>query len=101
MNLVALDDDRIAGSTVDSGLRGATTLGVRPESITLAPGGVPSVVQSVEYLGADLVLRCAVGSQALMVRADGRHIAQPGDAVGLHWEAEDAHGFDADGNRID
>jgi len=100
MNLVALDDGRIAGSTVDSGLRGATTLGVRPESITLAPGGVPSVVQGVEYLGADLVLRCAVGSQMLLVRADGRHMAQPGDTVSLHWAPDDAHGFDADGKRL-
>ncbi len=33
-------------------------------------GAVPATVQSLEYLGADLVLRCAVGSEQITVRAD-------------------------------
>ncbi len=50
--------------------------------------------------GGRLVLRCAVGSETLLVRAAGQHIAQPGDAVGLRWQPHDAHGFDAAGVRI-
>ncbi|HZF83193.1 MAG TPA: TOBE domain-containing protein, partial [Burkholderiaceae bacterium] len=99
MNLVALEGGRIAGSDVDTGLAGAT-LGVRPEAITLAADGMPAVVQSTEYLGADLVLRCAVGREALLVRTEGRHVAQAGDTVHLRWPAQDTHAFDAEGRRL-
>ena len=99
MNLVALQGDRIAGSDVAAGLS-AATLGVRPESIRFDDAGVPATVQGVEYLGADLVLRCGVGTQTLLVRAAGQHHARAGDAVRLHWHAQDAHGFDAAGQRV-
>jgi sn-glycerol 3-phosphate transport system ATP-binding protein len=100
MNLVALEaDGRIAGSDVASGVQ-AAQLGVRPEAITLAADGVPAVVKSVEYLGADLVLRCAVGSEVLLVRAAGGHVATPGERVHLRWSPDEAHGFAADGRRI-
>ena len=52
------------------------------------------------YLGADLVLRCAVGSEVLLVRAAGGHVATPGERVHLRWAADEAHGFGADGRRI-
>ena len=106
MNLVAIDAGCIAGSHVAIGLT-AATLGVRPEAISLTSHpqnsqsrGVPAIVQSVEYLGADLVLRCAVGTQALLVRIDGRHVAAPGDQVTLHWAPDESHGFNAAGQRI-
>ena len=100
MNLVALESDgRIAGSDVASGVQ-ASQLGVRPEAITLTADGIPAVVRSVEYLGADLVLRCAVGSEVLLVRAAGQHAAAPGERVHLRWSPDEAHGFGADGRRI-
>jgi sn-glycerol 3-phosphate transport system ATP-binding protein len=99
MNLVSLQGDRIAGSDVAAGLS-AALLGVRPESIRFEDEGVPATVQGVEYLGADLVLRCGVGTQTLLVRAAGQHHAKAGDAVRLHWHAHDAHGFDAAGIRV-
>ena len=100
MNLVALEDGRIAGSDAATGLQTAM-LGVRPEAIALDPHGMPAIVQSVEYLGADAVLRCGIGSQTLLVRTAGQHHAESGDRVGLRWAPEDAHGFDAGGQRID
>ncbi|MDM0074039.1 ABC transporter ATP-binding protein [Variovorax sp. J2P1-59] len=100
MNLVALEDGRIAGSDAATGVH-AAMLGVRPEAIALDPQGIPATVQSVEYLGADLVLRCAIGSQTLLVRIAGQLHAEPGDRVGLRWAPEDAHAFDASGQRID
>jgi sn-glycerol 3-phosphate transport system ATP-binding protein len=102
MNLVALEGGRIAGSDVQSGLHGsAATLGVRPEDIALvAEGGVVAEVRSVEYLGADLVLACAVGSQALLVRTDGQHQASAGERIHLRWALHDAHAFDAAGRRM-
>ena len=46
-------------------------LGVRPESVTLG-GRVPATVRSIEYLGADLILHCGVGSETLTVRTGGQ-----------------------------
>ena len=100
MNLVALEGGCIAGSEVATG-HDAALLGVRPEAIALAPRGIPATVQGLEYLGADLVLRCAIGSQVLLVRTPGDCAAAPGDRVGLHWAPENGHGFDAAGRRID
>ena len=61
--------------------------------------GIHATVQGSEYLGADLVLRCAIGSQSLLVRADGQTDIAPGKAVKLRWLPGDAHGFDGDGRR--
>jgi sn-glycerol 3-phosphate transport system ATP-binding protein len=100
MNLVALAEGRVAGSDVAVDLQ-AATLGVRPEVITLdASDGMAAVVRSVEYLGADLVLRCGVGTETLLVRAGGQHLAKAGDAVRLRWPPQDVHGFDEAGRRI-
>ena len=103
MNIVALHNGRIAGSDVAVDLPGAA-FGVRPEAIVLADAGmpavVPAVVRSVEYLGADLVLRCAIGSESLLVRAAGRQHAEIGQRVHLRWPAHDAQAFDAAGRRI-
>ncbi|MFO1291898.1 MAG: ABC transporter ATP-binding protein [Rubrivivax sp.] len=106
MNLVALDAGRIAGSAVDAGApAAAATIGLRPEDIALDAGadpeaGVAAVVRSAEYLGADLVLACEVGSQSLLVRTGGRQRATPGEQVHLRWAPHDVHAFDAAGRRI-
>jgi sn-glycerol 3-phosphate transport system ATP-binding protein len=106
MNLVAIEAGRIAGSDVSVGLT-AATLGIRPEAISLVPHannpdscGVPAKVESLEYLGADLVMRRVVGTQAMLVRTDGRHVACAGEQVALHWNPADSHGFDANGQRL-
>ena len=62
---------------------------------------MPAVVHSHEYLGADLVLRCTVGSEAVVVRADGRTDVADGSSVTLGWRSEDEHFFDAQGARVD
>jgi sn-glycerol 3-phosphate transport system ATP-binding protein len=97
MNLLRLDGGRIAGSTVAAG-GGAATLGLRPEDVRLG-GPVDAVVQGLEYLGADLVLRCAVGTETLTVRAAGRSDIATGVRVSLGWDAADEHRFDAQGRR--
>jgi sn-glycerol 3-phosphate transport system ATP-binding protein len=99
MNLLGLDGRRIAGSDVGV-QREAAFLGVRPEAVTLG-GAVPAVVRSCEYLGADLVLRCTVGSEPITVRAEGRTDIAAGSAVTLGWRREDEHYFDAQGARVD
>jgi sn-glycerol 3-phosphate transport system ATP-binding protein len=100
MNLITLESGRIAGSSVDTGLNDAATIGIRPEDIALDAGGVAAGVRSVEYLGADLVLACAIGSQTVLVRTDGQHQAEAGERIGLKWAPHDVHAFDAAGRRI-
>jgi len=101
MNLIALENGRIAGSDIAIDVP-AATLGVRPEAVRLvtASKGVDAVVRSAEYLGADLVLHCAVGSETVLMRTDGQHRVEPGTAVRLDWATHEVHGFDADGLRI-
>ena len=98
MNLLKLHNGHIAGSQVAVGHAGEL-LGIRPESVALG-GHVAATVQSLEYLGADLVLRCAVGSEQIMVRADGRADVAAGAQVALQWSAREEHYFDARGSRV-
>jgi sn-glycerol 3-phosphate transport system ATP-binding protein len=100
MNLLALENGCIVGSDRPSGWPQAARLGVRPEAIRLQAEGHPAEVLGVEYLGADLVLRCQIGSQTLLARLDGQHRATAGERVHLHWEPHHSHGFDAQGQRI-
>jgi sn-glycerol 3-phosphate transport system ATP-binding protein len=99
MNLLQLEGGRIAGSDVASGVQ-AAQLGLRPENIQLGEEGIAATVQGSEYLGADLVLRCAIGSQSLLVRTEGQTDYETGQAIKLRWSPGDAHGFDDTGRRI-
>ncbi len=98
MNLLRLDNGHIAGSNVRVA-QSASLLGVRPESVSLG-GQVPATVRSLEYLGADLVLRCAVGSEMITVRADGSCEVAAGAQVALHWPPQAEHYFDSRGSRV-
>ena len=62
------------GAEVRLAARALLTLGVRPEAIALG-GDVPARVSSLEYLGSDLVLRCAVGSE--QITDQFFHLLQP------------------------
>ena len=76
------------------------TLGVRPEHVGLAfERGLRAGVASVEYLGADSLVVCAVGDASVAVRVPGTVAVAPGDAVWLRWADGDAHFFTADGRR--
>jgi sn-glycerol 3-phosphate transport system ATP-binding protein len=98
MNLLRLESGRIAGSEI-AVARAGSTLGIRPESVSLG-GAVPATVKSLEYLGADLVLRCAVGSELITVRTEGRTDVATGAHVALHWPPQAEHYFDAQGCRV-
>jgi sn-glycerol 3-phosphate transport system ATP-binding protein len=97
MNLLRVQDGRIAGSEVQAGP--GEWLGVRPEAVALG-SRVPATVRSCEYLGADLILRCAVGSETVTVRTEGRTDIPPGSEVRLDWPAQAAHHFDSHGKRL-
>jgi len=102
MNILALADgpggavvDGTDGPVVLSGRGAGLCLGVRPEEIRLASeGGLRASVTTVEYLGADSILACAVGGQRLAVRAPGRVELPAGATVRLAWDKDAVHVFD-------
>jgi sn-glycerol 3-phosphate transport system ATP-binding protein len=97
MNLLRLHDGQVAGSTVQAGP--GEWLGVRPESVSFG-ARVPARVRSCEYLGADLIVHCAVGSETLTVRTHGAAEVAAGSEVALDWPEASAHRFDSEGRRI-
>jgi sn-glycerol 3-phosphate transport system ATP-binding protein len=110
MNIVALTDGAqgavirgAPGAAVVPGRGAGRMLGVRPEHVELvAEGGVPGVVSSAEYHGADTVLTVQVGEESLLARAPGRLGLGAGAKVRLGWAPEALHLFDAGtGTRID
>jgi sn-glycerol 3-phosphate transport system ATP-binding protein len=82
---------------------GKQLLGVRPEDVRIAassePGALEASVKSVEYLGADSILLCALGAQALAARIPGRVELTAGARVHLAWGREAIHVFDAETGR--
>jgi sn-glycerol 3-phosphate transport system ATP-binding protein len=103
MNLVRLADGArgavVLGSDGPPVLHGpgaGRLLGVRPESVRLAEsGGLAARVTAVEYLGADSIVTCAVGTESMAVRAPGRVELAEGKPVHLAWPSEAQHVFDA------
>jgi sn-glycerol 3-phosphate transport system ATP-binding protein len=110
MNILTLADG--AGGAVIAGTDGppllgrrgtGLLLGVRPEDVRIdvrsevgvVSAGVGASVSNVEYLGADSILTCGVGSQTLAVRAPGRVTLSPGAPVRLSWSPDATHVFDA------
>jgi sn-glycerol 3-phosphate transport system ATP-binding protein len=70
-------------------------LGVRPERIVFAAEGLPAIVQSAEYFGADTVTTCRIGDQTILVRTPGRPGLGAGTTAHLSWAPDAAHLFDA------
>ena len=89
-----------------AGARGRrVVLGFRPESLELAPDGVPAQVEVVEELGADAYVFCLaeLGGEVtkLVARVDARHVPRRGERVALRPSAGDVHVFDAEsGERL-
>jgi sn-glycerol 3-phosphate transport system ATP-binding protein len=110
MNIIELADG--PGGAVIAGTPGPAVLatagngmalGLRPEAISLGhAGGLPALVETIEYLGAESIVTCRVGSQRLAVRQPGTPDVAPGDAASLAWDRDDVHLFDlATGRRRD
>ncbi len=99
LNLLQLEAGCIAGSATSAGRHDAHWLGLRPEAVHLH-GSVAATVQGLEYLGADLVLRCAIGSETLTARVNGATDLAVGSSVQLGWNAADTHYFNAQGQRM-
>jgi multiple sugar transport system ATP-binding protein len=80
-------------------------LGLRPEALELASGGLPADVEVVEEIGADAYVFCVAelaGSETkLVARTDCRRAPQRGERVELRPKPEEAHIFDPEtGQRL-
>ena len=69
--------------------------GVRPEDVRIGSEGRDAIVESTEYLGADSVVACKLGSETVVARVSGASHYAPGTAVKLSWNPSAAHHFDA------
>jgi multiple sugar transport system ATP-binding protein len=96
---VELGGRRVAANGAAQG-RDAVVVGLRPESLELAPEGVPARVQVVEELGADAYVFCTgeVGGAEtrLVARTDPHHPPAVGERVSLRLRGDEAHLFDPD-----
>jgi sn-glycerol 3-phosphate transport system ATP-binding protein len=102
MNILSLDPQQGGDAIAEASLPAAAKdilLGIRPEDVMLGGEGIPARVQSAEFLGADTVVTCLVGAQALSARVPGRALLTPGAAIRVSWRAEHAHFFDAASGR--
>ncbi len=75
-------------------------LGIRPEKIQLSDNGIPMIVDAIDYMGAETVLRLLYQDHRLIVRIDGKTQVSIGESVSVNWDPIDCHGFDINGNRI-
>ncbi len=75
-------------------------VGLRPESLDLAPEGVPARVQVVEEVGADAFVFCTAdlgrGPVKLVARVETRSAPARDERVALRPRANEAHLFDPD-----
>jgi sn-glycerol 3-phosphate transport system ATP-binding protein len=76
-------------------------IGVRPEDVYVSKTGLPAKISSVDYLGAETVLRMSHNNQILFARIDGRRDYRPGEAIHISWSKESIHRFGQDKVRID
>jgi sn-glycerol 3-phosphate transport system ATP-binding protein len=79
---------------------GAASMGIRPEALRLAPGGVPVLVEHTEYLGADTTLALSLNGTRLLARVPGQVALPPGAAAAIHFDPADLHFFDEAGRRL-
>ncbi len=80
---------------------GATTIGIRPEDITLGKGVHQGRVAHVEYLGADTFAYLDIGEASpITVRLEGRQSIAAGEAVQFGFDPQRLHRFGADGKRL-
>jgi sn-glycerol 3-phosphate transport system ATP-binding protein len=102
MNIVKLTTLAGGADTVRAALAAfgpETLVGVRPEHIRFAANGdapkMAASVASVEYLGADSIVDCRLGDEMVTVRVAGQSALLPGERVGIEFEAQALHFFDA------
>jgi len=87
----------------DFGGKPGAILGIRPEHLTVGATGWAVQVDTIEMLGAERLVYCRMGSEALIVRTDESLSTAPelGATIHVTPRADRLHWFDADtGKRL-
>lgn len=90
-----------SGRTIDIPLPVAVAdadvaLGIRPEHLHPADGGIPGVIQVIEHLGAETYVFVDIGNgRDVCWRAPGRAEVAIGDRISLGFDQKNAHVFHA------
>ncbi len=75
-------------------------VGLRPEEVRLTDGpGLKAKIISIEYLGADTLIECAIGATPFLVRVGGALALAVEDTITLTWAATAVHLFDSGSGR--
>ena len=75
-------------------------LGLRPEMVRIAEGGVPALVVAVEYLGSDTLVEASIDGAPFSLRLPGRApVGRAPETVCLAWDPAGAHWFDLETER--
>ncbi len=100
MSVMAVDGALISGSLVAVRVDAPTSkIAIRPEHVTL-DGNIPATVTDCEYLGADSLVRCQIGSEQITARIAGQSEYARGQTVNLAWPPEAVHCFNQQGLRV-
>src|SRR3954454_8157623 len=76
-------------------------VGLRPESLELAPDGIPAEVEVVEEIGADSYVFADSEIGRLVARCETRHAPKRGERIALRPKPDEAHLFEpATGERL-
>ncbi len=79
-------------------------VGVRPEHLVIGPADsrhLPAIVENYEFLGAETLVYLDCGGTPVIARIPGVAEFAAGETVGVGWDPEHAHLFDAvSGRRI-
>ena len=103
MSVMALEHGMLKGSNTSiksDSIATATHVAIRPEHVTVG-GDIPATITASEYLGADSLVRCQIGSELIAVRITGQQFFEPGQNVQLAWSPEALHYFEDGGLRVD
>jgi ABC-type sugar transport system ATPase subunit len=103
LRLAGLDEARFRSRRPLAGGDGRLELGIRPEHIaTAAPGAghLDGEVRMLEHLGHTTILYVETPAGDLIVEDGGESRLRVGDAVGLAFNAERVHLFDANGEAV-
>jgi sn-glycerol 3-phosphate transport system ATP-binding protein len=100
MSVMAIDGKLISGSSVAViAATGTAHVAIRPEHVTL-DGDIAAAVSDCEYLGADSLVRCKIGSEQITARIAGQREFNRGQVVGLAWPPDAVHCFNQYGLRV-
>lgn len=87
--------DAVRAKSLQDGVKGRVTMGLRPEHITEeANGGVPALVERVEVTGPENLVYCSCNGASFVSRLPAARTVKRGDRLALRFDMERAHFFD-------